>query len=185
MKKYDINEILQLFFVFFKVGGVTFGGGLAMLPILERELVEKRKWITLDDLHNYYVIGQSTPGIIAVNVATFVGFKRQGALGAFIATCGMVAPSLIIIVLIASFLTKFSQLTWVRKMLSGINIAVAALVTQALVKFAKRNIKNVIGVIIFIASFILMSLYHVHSIVIILSSSLLGILLYTIGNKNK
>ena len=99
------KTLVELFFVFFKIGAVTFGGGLAMLPIIEKELVIKRNWVTKDTLLDYFAIGQATPGIIAVNVATFLGYSRAGILGAIIATLGVVTPSIIIISIIAKFLS--------------------------------------------------------------------------------
>ena len=99
------KTLVELFFVFFKIGAVTFGGGLAMLPIIEKELVIKRNWVTKDTLLDYFAIGQATPGIIAVNVATFLGYSRAGILGAIVATLGVVTPSIIIISIIAKFFT--------------------------------------------------------------------------------
>ena len=108
------NEYLDLFLTFARIGGLTFGGGYAMLPILQREVVEKRGWATENELSDYYAIGQCTPGIIAVNVATFIGNKRKGVLGGIIATFGVVFPSLVIITLIAAFLQNFADLEIVK-----------------------------------------------------------------------
>ena len=107
--KEKLLELWQLYFTFFKIGAVTFGGGLAMLPILERTLIDKLKWTTKEDLMDYYAIGQVTPGIIAVNVATFIGFNKQGILGGIVATAGVISPSVIIITVIAFFLETFSD----------------------------------------------------------------------------
>ena len=98
-----MRELLELFFIFFRIGGFTFGGGYAMLPAIQMELVEKRKWATNEEIIDYYAISQCTPGIIAVNTATFIGYKRKGVIGGIVATLGMVAPSLTIITIIASF----------------------------------------------------------------------------------
>ena len=106
--KEKLLELWQLYFTFFKIGAVTFGGGLAMLPILERTLIDKLKWTTKEDLMDYYAIGQITPGIIAVNVATFIGFNKQGILGGIVATAGVVTPSVIISTVIAFLLETFS-----------------------------------------------------------------------------
>ena len=157
--KEKLLELWQLYFTFFKIGAVTFGGGLAMLPILERTLIDKLKWTTKEDLMDYYAIGQVTPGIIAVNVATFIGFNKQGILGGIVATAGVVSPSVIIITVIAFFLETFSEIIWVQKALKGINVAVAALLTSILWKFIKGATKywnKIIGFILVVISFVLL-----------------------------
>ena len=107
--------MLDLFLTFAKVGVMTFGGGMAMLPILQREVVEAKHWATEEELVDYYAIGQCTPGIIAVNTATFIGQKKGGVLGGILATLGVVFPSLVIISVLAGLITNFSHLTWVRR----------------------------------------------------------------------
>ena len=102
-----MKEYFDLFLTFAKIGGFTFGGGYAMLPIMQKELVEKKDWTTNEELLNYYAVGQCTPGIIAVNVSTFVGYQKKGILGSIFSTLGVVTPSIIIIILIASFLQNF------------------------------------------------------------------------------
>ena len=102
-----MKELLELYMAFFRIGGLTFGGGLTMLPMLRHELEEKKGWVTEDEMLDYYAVGQCTPGIIAVNVATFVGFKRKGVLGAIFSTLGMVSPSVVIISILATFLDAF------------------------------------------------------------------------------
>lgn len=178
-------DLFQLFFVFFKIGAVTFGGGTAMLPILEHELVHKKKWTTVDQLLDYYTIGQSTPGIIAVNVATFIGYNKQKTLGAVVATAGIVTPSLLIITFLAAFISNFSEILWVQKALSGINIAVTALLTKSVWDFGKRTVKNFFCVVLYLAAFIAMFFFHVHSVIIILVSIFLGIAYSHINSKNK
>ena len=133
VQKSSWKVYFTLFGLFFKMGAVTFGGGYAMLPILERELVDNRDWVTKDELLDYYAIGQSTPGIIAVNVATFVGYKRRGVSGAIAATAGIVSPSLIIIMILATFISNFAEITWVQKALKGINVVVGALLVQSVI----------------------------------------------------
>ena len=115
--KEKLKILWELFSVMFKVGLCTFGGGIAMLPILELELVEKRGWTTSEELLDWFAIGQSTPGIIAVNVATFTGYKKLGVIGGCVSTFGMVLPSLIIITIIALFINNFAELVWVQKAL--------------------------------------------------------------------
>lgn len=178
-----IKNYLQLWGLFFKIGAMTFGGGLAMLPILERELSEKRDWATKDQLLDYYAIGQSTPGIIAVNVATFIGFNRGGILGGIVATLGIVTPSIIIITFLASFISSYSDISWVKKILAGINVAVAAILTKAAWDFGKKTIKNILGLLIFIASFVAVYFLKIDTVIIIGVSAIIGVILHLISSK--
>ena len=176
MKKHlDIKILWELFSTFFKIGACTFGGGIAMLPILERELADKRGWTNSDELLDYFAIGQSTPGIIAVKVATFIGYKKAGIVGGFVATAGLVCPSLIIITVIASFISNFSEIPWVQRALTGINVSVAALLTHAVFKFAKKSVRNLLGFGLCLLSFLLIFILKISTIWIILGSFLLGI----------
>ncbi len=156
-----------------------------MLPMLERELVFRRKWTTKEILLDYYAIGQSTPGIIAVNVATFIGYNKYGLIGSAVATAGIVTPSIIIITILAKFIKNFTELVWVQKALSGINIAVAALLTQAVQQFCAKAVKNIWGWIIFAAAFISMFFFKVDSIWIIICGALAGIIISNIQNYKK
>lgn len=181
--KQKISDLWELFTVFFKVGLCTFGGGIAMLPILELELVEKRKWATSEELLDWFAIGQSTPGIIAVNVATFTGYKRNKILGGCVATSAIVLPSLIIITIIALFINNFADLPWVQRALRGINVAVAAILTSAVYKFSKKSVKNIFGFCLLFISFLLIYIFNVGTIWIILGSSLLGIIISGVKGK--
>lgn len=175
--KGQLKIFIDLFSIFFKIGLVTFGGGIAMLPILEREIVEKRKWATEEELLDWFAIGQSTPGIIAVNVATFTGYKQAKALGGIVATAGMVCPSIIVITVIAMFISNFKDIAWVQKALLGINVSVAAILTYAVFKFAKKSVKNAFGFVLLLIAFTLIYLFSVSTIWIILGSALLGIII--------
>ncbi len=172
-----LKEMWQLFSVMFKIGICTFGGGIAMLPILERELVEKLGWTTSEELMDWFAIGQSTPGIIAVNVATFTGYKRLKVIGGCIATFGMVLPSIIIISIIALFINNFAELAWVQRALKGINVAVAAILTNAVYTFSKKSVKNIFGFILLVVSFFLIFVLNVGTIWIILGSAFLGVVI--------
>ena len=130
----------NLFWTFFRVGLFTFGGGAAMLPLLRAEVAEKNRWVTDEELLDYYSIGQCTPGIIAINTATFVGYKTKGVIGGIFATLGMIAPSLIIITLIASFLTNFADLAVVKYAFNGIRACVCVLILNAVTKLAKKSV---------------------------------------------
>ncbi|MGN0740952.1 MAG: chromate transporter [Treponema sp.] len=173
-----LKLLLDIFVTFFKIGIVTFGGGLAMLPILERELVVKKKWIESDELIDYFAIGQSTPGIIAVNVATFCGHKLSGVTGGITATVGIVMPSVIIISVIARLIDSINEFSMIRKALTGINAAVAANLTYACVNFVKKTIKNVLGLVLFFASFACVFFFNVPAFIVIFSSAFLGIIIF-------
>ena len=144
-----MNEFLQLFLVFAQVGVCTFGGGYAMLPILQREVVEKRGWCSEDELADYFAIGQCTPGVIAVNTATFVGSKRKGIPGGIVATLGMVFPSVVIITIIAAFLQNFAHIPAVGHAFAGVRAAVVALIASSVLKLAKTTVKNWWGGVLF------------------------------------
>ncbi len=178
----DVKKIVKNLFdvawVFFKIGSVTFGGGYAMLPLLEEELSEKRKWTNREELLDYFAIGQSTPGIIAVNVATFVGYKKAGVIGGIFGTLGMVAPSIIIITIIAAFLSNYTDNEVVKKALTGINIAVAALLTKASITFAKNAIKKVFQGFVAIAAFSLVFILDIQTFWVILTAFVIGALLH-------
>ena len=135
-----MRELWELFTAFARIGAVTFGGGMAMLPILQREIVEDRRWATEEELVDYYAIGQCTPGIIAVNTATFVGQKRAGTLGGIAATLGVVFPSLVIISLLAGLITNFSDLAWVRNAFAGIQVCVCVLIFNATIKLLRKSV---------------------------------------------
>ncbi len=145
-----MNIYLDLFLTFAKVGVCTFGGGYAMLPILQREVVEKKGWATDEELTDYFAVGQCTPGIIAVNTATFIGYKHRGIPGGVLTTLGVVFPSLIIITAIAAFLSNFADIPVVRHALAGINAAVVALIASSVLKLGKSTLKNGAAIAIFL-----------------------------------
>jgi len=143
-----MNILVDLFVTFSKVGVMTFGGGYAMLPILQREVVDNKGWATEEELMDYFAIGQCTPGIIAVNTATFIGQKCKGVAG-ILATLGVVFPSLIIISLLAGVITAFSHLAWVRHAFGGIRICVCVLILNAVVKLYKKAVVDKVTLAIF------------------------------------
>ena len=130
----------DLFLTFAKVGVMTFGGGYAMLPILQREVVENKGWATEEELTDYYAIGQCTPGIIAVNTATFIGQKCGGTAGGILATLGVVFPSLVIISILAGLITNFAHLAWVKNAFAGIQVCVCVLIFNAVIKLLKKSV---------------------------------------------
>ena len=175
--KNKIRELMALYLAFLKIGAFTFGGGLAMMPIMQRELIEKRGWLNDEELIDYFAIGQSTPGIIAVNVATFVGYKRLGIFGGIIATLGVVTPSWVIIMLLAGAISSVDKYPLAQKALHGINVAVAALLTSVIVKFSKKTIKNVWNAVFMLLAFVLIYFFKVQSVWIIIAALIIGSLL--------
>ena len=175
----------DLFLTFARIGGLTFGGGYAMLPMLQKEVVEQKKWATEEELLDYYAVGQCTPGIIAVNVATFIGQKTRGTLGGIIATLGVVAPSFLIILVLASVINHFNENEIVAHALAGIRVAVAALIVSAIIKLWKKGIKDLLGIIIFAAVVLLSLLLDVSPIIIVVVSMLFGILYGRVAGRKE
>ncbi len=183
--KNKLKQFLELYFAFVKIGAFTFGGGLAMMPIMQRELIEKRGWVSEEELIDYFAIGQSTPGIIAVNVATFVGYKKLGWLGGIIGTLGVVTPSWVIIMLLAGAISSVDKYPLAQRALRGINVAVAALLTSVIVKFTKKTIKNFWNALFMLLAFALIYFFKVQSVWIILSSLIIGCLLTLYKQKKQ
>lgn len=166
---------LDLFLTFARIGGFTFGGGYAMLPMLQREVVDNKNWASEEDLLDYYAIGQSTPGVIAVNVATFIGYRTKGVLGAICATLGVITPSFFIILIIASLLKNFADNIYVIRALNGIRVAVAALIVNAVITLWKKGVQGIIGVLIFSAVFLLCIFFPISPIWIVITAIIFGI----------
>lgn len=172
-----MKEYFELFWAFFRIGGLTFGGGLTMLPMLTYELVEKNKWITEDELLDCYAIGQCTPGIIAINTATYIGYKRKGVMGGIFATLGMVAPSLLIITIIAMFLDKFMENEIVAHALMGIRGVVCALMLNTVVTLAKKSFVDWKCIVISIIVCALSLFTPIPTILLVILSAVAGIVI--------
>ncbi len=175
--------LLDLFLTFARIGGLTFGGGYAMLPILQREVVENKKWATEEELMDYFAIGQCTPGVIAVNTATFVGQKQRGVIGGLIATLGVVFPSLIIISLLASVIEAFSHITWVQNAFGGIRVCVCVLIFNAVVKLYKKAVIDKYTKIIFIVVVLGATLSNLPPVAFVTLAALDAIFLKVWGGK--
>lgn len=174
----------ELFWTFARVGCLTFGGGYAMLPMLQAEVVEKKKWATEEELMDYYAIGQSTPGVIAVNTATFIGKKIKGNLGGVTATLGVVFPSLVIITVIAALLENFMHIEAVGYAFAGIRVCVSVLVLNAVIKLWKAAVKDVGGFVIFAVVLAGALLTDLSPVIFVLGAALAGIVLKVwIGGK--
>ena len=148
-----LKDLWELFIAFAKIGVMTFGGGMAMLPMLQRELIDNRHWTTEEEIMDYFAIGQCTPGIIAVNTATFVGQKRRGDLGGIVATLGVVFPSLVIIIILAHAITSVSHLVWVKNAFAGIRACVAVQIINAVVKLGRKSVVDKRTLAIFVLVF--------------------------------
>ena len=178
-----MKTLIDLFFTFCRIGGLTFGGGYAMLPIIQKEIVEEKKWATEEEVLDYYAVGQCTPGIIAVNTATFIGYKVHGIIGAIVATLGVVFPSLIIITIIAALLKNFANYSIVQHAFSGIRVVVIALIVSAILKLAKTSIKNSTTLIIAIIAFILLAFVNLSPIYIVIAAACIGLILKFIRGR--
>ena len=145
-----MKELLELYLIFAKIGSVNFGGGYAMLPLLERELVNKRGWTTMEELRDYFAIGQCTPGLIALNVSTFIGQKRKGVAGAVAAMLGFLTAPIAIILVIAAFLQNFAELEVVQHAFAGIRVCVCVLIVQAVLRLWKSSVVDVFTFVLYI-----------------------------------
>jgi len=177
--------LLEMFLTFAKVGVMTFGGGYAMLPILQREVVENKGWATEEELMDYFAIGQCTPGVIAVNTATFIGQKNKGIPGGILATLGVVFPSLIIISLLAGVIEAFSHLQWVQNAFGGIRVCVCVLIVNAVVKLYKKAVVDIPTLIIFILVAIGSVFLNVSPVIFVVLAAFAGLILKALGGKKQ
>ena len=180
-----MRQLISLFVTFAKVGVMTFGGGYAMLPILQREVVESKGWATEEELTDYFAIGQCTPGVIAVNTATFVGQKLRGNLGGIVATLGVVFPSLVIIMALAGLISTVSHLAWVKNAFAGINVCVGILIFNAVVKLWKKSVIDKATMVIFLLVALGALLTDLSPVVFVLAAAAAGIVLRSLGVSKK
>jgi chromate transporter len=178
-----LRSLVSLFWSFAKVGALPFGGGYAMLPLLQREIVERRGWATEEELTDYYAISQCTPGPIALNTATFVGQKQGGLAGGVAATLGLIFPSLVIILLIAALLRNFSDLPLVKNAFAGIRVVVCVLLVNSVVRLAKKTVIDLPALLIFLAVFALAVFTGISPALLILAAALAGLLIRRPGAK--
>ena len=173
--KLDFKKLWSLFCTFFKIGAFTFGGGYAMIPLIQKEAVENHGWITDDDILEIIAIAESTPGPIAINSATFVGYRTCGVLGAACATFGVVLPSFVIILAISYVLRQFQEITAVKYAFNGIRAGVLALLFKALWGMYKKCPKGWVSYVIMAAAFLLTAVLDVHVLVVIISCAVFGL----------
>lgn len=170
-----MKVLFDLYRAFFTIGALTFGGGYAMLPMLERECVDKYGWTKREELLDYFAIGQCTPGVIAVNTATFVGSSERGVLGAAAATAGVVCPSLLIILVIALLLENFAHIPAVQHAFGGIRVAVAALIVNAVIKLISKNVKSPLAIALCVLAFIAIAFLSLSPVIVVLIAAIAGI----------
>lgn len=172
-----MQSLKDLFVLFFKIGLFTFGGGYAMLPLLKDELVSKRRMLTEEELLDMYAIGQCTPGIIAVNVATFIGYRQARIKGAIASTLGMIFPSLLIITLIALVLRQYMYNRYVSYAFAGIRIGVIALIASVVADLWKKNVRNYTDGTIFVIALALLGVFHLSAVWVVIAAALLALLI--------
>lgn len=180
-----MNLLLDLFLTFAKIGLFTFGGGYALVSLIQHTCVEVKQWITHDEMMNVTVVAESTPGPIAINCATYVGYKQKGMAGAVVATLGMILPSFVIILLISFFLDNFLEITWIAHAFMGIRIAVGILILDAGIKMVRKMKKKPFPLLVMIIAAVTMLLIdifavHVSSITLMLASALVSLSVYVV-----
>ncbi len=178
-----MKKLWNLYVSWFKMGLFTFGGGYAMLPMIQREVIEKYHWATEDEIMDYYAIGQVTPGIIAVNTATFVGYKVKGVIGGIVSTLGVVSPSIVIISCICGLIQNFSDLPAVQSALRGIQVAVCVLMTRAVINLYKKGVKGIPTFVIFAAAWVLSTFTNISTVILVIIAGIAGYVLYSMELK--
>ena len=177
--------LLKLFTAFARVGVLTFGGGYAMIPMLEREIVDRHGWATSEELMDYYAVGQCTPGVIAVNTATFIGYKTAGNIGGIVATLGVVFPSFVIITVIAGIIQNFADIPAVKSAFAGIRVCVCVLIFNSVIKLWKGAVRDKAALALCLLVFILSIFFKISPIVFVLFCAAAGILFTRLGVRGK
>jgi len=178
-------SLWNLYFTFFKIGGLTFGGGYAMLPLLQEEIVNKLNWASDEELLDIYAIGQVTPGIIAVNTATMIGYRKRGVLGGIIATLGAITPSVVIITTLATILLRYKDAPQLQQAFSGIRIAVCATVTVSIIKLMKKSLVDLPTILLFLVVVASSLACSISPIIVVIVAILFGIAVQNIKHKKE
>ncbi|MFY9177780.1 MAG: chromate transporter [Caldicoprobacterales bacterium] len=183
-KKANIKLLIEMFITFFKIGAFTFGGGYAMIPLIEREVIDNKGWIkNEEEIIDVFAVAESIPGAIAINSSTFVGYKIAGRKGAIVAACGVILPSFITITVIAAFFTRFQDNPIVKAAFMGIRSTVVALILMAAIKVGKKAIKDKFSVLITIMTVILVLVLDIHAIFAIVIGAMVGLVIYFTSPK--
>ncbi len=170
-----MKTLLDLFFTFFKTGLFTFGGGYAMLPMLQREIVDRKKYATNEEVMEYYAIGQCTPGLIAVNTSTFIGYKQKGVIGGIVATLGFICPSVIIICLLAGIIDIYADFEVVKNAFAGIRACVCVLIINAVIRLWKTSIDGMFTFAVFALVLIAAVAFDINPVVLVIASGITGV----------
>jgi chromate transporter len=173
-----LKAYFDLLATFFKLGALTFGGGYAMIPVVERELIKKKGWIDMDETMNYYAIAQVTPGVIAVNLSTFVGYKLKGPVGGILATIGFVLPGIAFVTILAVCLDNFADVPVVQHAFAGIRVAVGALILDTVIKIVRGVFRDWKTLVIYVAAFALSFVWGVSPALLIIASGITGLLAF-------
>jgi len=170
-----MNNFFDIYWTFVKINAVTFGGGMAMLPILQKEIVQNKKWVSDEEVIDFYALCQGMPGIVAVNVSALIGYRKMGILGVIAAGLGVITPSIIIITIITSFLSNFQEIKVVQHAFKGISIGVTALIFNTVLNLWKKSIVDKLCVIIFFITFILMLTTNISPVLFVIVGAFVGI----------
>lgn len=180
-----LKKLLKVFWIFFKVGSFTFGGGLAMLPLIQKEVVDNQKWVDEEEILDVFAIAQSTPGVIAINSAIFIGNKVMGLSGAVAATIGVTLPAFLSIILIMELLMGIRDSVYVQKVFGGIRAASAALILLSAIKLGKGALKNKAGYVIAAASFLIIVIFNVSAVWAVILGGVSGYGIYVYDRRRK
>ncbi|MGB4984417.1 MAG: chromate transporter [Erysipelotrichaceae bacterium] len=178
-----MNIFVDMFLVFFKIGLFTFGGGYSMLPIIKKEVVDDKKWISMEEVMDFYAISQCTPGVIAINTSVFIGNHIKNFWGGVFCSLGVITPSVIIIILIASFISNFNDIIYVQLMFNGIRIAVSALIVNATIIMYKKGVVDIYSFFIFVASFISLYYFEISPIIIVFLFAIIGVVISILKSR--
>lgn len=181
--KEEKTKLISLFISFASIGAITFGGGYAMLPFLEREICEKRKWIDSEELLDFYALGQCTPGIIAINIATYIGYDKRKLSGAIVSSLAMIFPSLVIITIISALFLNFQDNEYVISAVAGIKVVVCALIANSIYKLVKKSIVDKITFSLFIIALVLLFVFKINIFLLIIISIILGLIINKIKRR--
>ncbi len=185
MDREKAKKLMTMFLSFFKIGAFTIGGGYAMLPLIEKEFVEKQGWVSHEEMVDILALVQSVPGVIAINSSIFIGYKVAGVPGALAAAAGMIIPSFVTILVIAMLFINVQDNQYVQKAFAGVRSGVTALILLAAVKLGKSVIKDLFSVLIAAAAFIALVVFDLHAIIVILLSAVLGFLWYSLAKARR
>ena len=185
-----MKELLELYLAFFRIGCVNFGGGYAMLPLLERDIVTRRGWATLDELTDYFAIGQCTPGVIALNVSTFIGYKKKGIAGSLVSTIGFLTGPILIILLIAAFMRNFAEYELVQHAFAGIRVCVCVLILNAILRLWKKSVVDRTTLVLYLVIFLMTACssllpYKVPAAVLVIAAGIFGVFFGRSGRSDK